>query len=124
MNECESAVSMDVTLRTFLATRFSETAVLRLAPGSRPGHHHARGHVARRAHAGPPRPAIGGRRHADHARERPAEGPEAREPHLEADLGHGPLALAQQRHRPLEPAPLEVAMRRLAERVLERADEV
>ena len=51
-------------------------------------------------------------------------GPEAREPDVQADLGHRPLGLAQQRHRALESAPLQVAVRRLPERLLERADEV
>src|SRR5918996_5275749 len=91
MNECESALSMDTTLRRAVAIRFSKTAVRRLAPWSRPRHDYARGHVAGGARACPPRRAVGGRGHPDHAGERPAEGPEAREPHVQADLGHGPL---------------------------------
>ena len=43
---------------------------------------------------------------------------------VQADLRHRPLGLAQQRHRALQPAPLQVAVRRLSERLLERADEV
>src|SRR5215217_8981016 len=122
MKECVSALSMGRTLRRALAVRFSETAGLRRPAWSRPRHDDARGDVAGGARAGPPRLAVGARRHPDHARERAAERAEAREPDVQADLGHGPLGLAQQRHRALEPASLEVAVRRLAERFLERAD--
>src|SRR5215207_2448575 len=124
MNECESAVSMRNTLRRAIAIRFSKTAALPRAARSRPRHHHARGHVAGGARAGSPRLAVGAWRHPDHVSERPAEGPEAREPDVQADLGHRPLGLAQQRHRSLQSAPLKVAVRRLAKRLLERADEV
>src|SRR4051794_26703007 len=117
MNVWESVWSMGGTLRRAVALRFSEIAVL---PRPRPGHHHARGHVARAAGAGPPRLAVGARRHPDHLGEGAAERAEAREAHLEADLGHGPPGLAQQRHGALQPAALQVAMRRLAERVPER----
>src|SRR5215217_5473884 len=106
MKECESEVSMRWTLRRASAIRFSETAVLRLAPWPRPRHDDARGHVAGGARAGAPRLAVGGRRHPDHAGERSAEGSEAREPHVEADLGHRSPGLAEQRHRALQPAPL------------------
>src|SRR3954463_10805931 len=112
MNEWESAVSMRGTLRRAIAIRFSETAALRGPARSRPGHHHARRDVAGGARAGPPRRAIRARRHPDHTGERPAEGPEAREPDVEADPGHRLLGLAQQGHRPLQPAALEVAVRR------------
>src|SRR5215211_8908835 len=124
MNEWESAVSMRNTLRRAIAIRFSKTAAQPRAARSRPRHHHARGHVAGGARAGSPRLAVGAWRHPDHVSERPAEGPEAREPDVQADLGHRPLGLAQQRHRSLQSAPLKVAVRRLAKRLLERADEV
>src|SRR5215204_2588884 len=42
MKECESAVSMPSTLRRAVAIRFSKTAALQRAPGSRPRHDHAR----------------------------------------------------------------------------------
>src|SRR3954464_8516731 len=103
MKEWEREVSMGRTLRRAIAMRFSETAVLRLAPRSRPRHHDARRHVAGAARADPPRLAVGARRHPDHAAERAAERAEAREPDVEADLGHGPVRLSQQRHRALEP---------------------
>src|SRR5215218_2259976 len=126
MKEWEREVSMRCTLRSAPAVRFSEIAVLRgrRAARPRPRHHHARRDVAGRARAGPPRLAVGRRRHPDHAREGAAERPEAREPDVQADLRHGALRLAQQRHRPLQPAPLQVPVRRLPKRPLERADEV
>src|SRR5215211_2206212 len=124
MKEWEREVSMGATLRSAGAMRFSETAVLRLAARAGPGHHDAGGDVAGAARADPPRLAVGARRHSDDASEGAAEGAEAREPHVEADLGHRPVGLPQQRHRALQPAPLQVAVRRLAERPLEGADEV
>src|SRR3954453_8042381 len=118
MNEWESAVSMRGTLRSAIAIRFSKTAALRRAARSRPRHDHARGYIAGGAGAGAPCLAVGGRRHPDHVGEDPAEGAEARETDVQADLGHRPLRLAQQRHRALQSAPLQVAVRRLAERLL------
>ena len=50
--------------------------------------------------------------------------PEAGEADVEADLGDAAVGLAQQEHRPLDPAALQVAVRRLAERRPEGADEV
>src|SRR3954454_2799840 len=122
MKEWESVVSMGGTLRRAGAIGFSKTALLRLVAGPGPRHHDARGHVAGGARAAPPSLAVGARRHPDHAGERAAEGAQAREPDVEADLGDGPLGLAQQRHRALQPAPLQVAVGGLAERVLERPD--
>src|ERR687894_2094405 len=68
--------------------------------------------------------AVGARRRADDVAKRAAERAEAREADGEADLRHGRVGLAQERHRPFQAAPLQVAVRRLAERVLEAADEV
>src|SRR5687768_3355158 len=124
MKECVSALNMAATLRAWLRLRFSETAVLRVLPRPRPRHHDAGRHVPGSTGAGPPRLAIGRRRHADHAREGAAERPQAGEADVQADLRHRLLGLAQQRHRALEPAPLEVAVWCLAERLLERPDEV
>src|SRR5215210_7039084 len=59
-------------------------------------------------------PPIGGRRLADDVRECPAESPEAREANVEADLGHAAVGLPEQEHRSLDPAALQVAVRRLA----------
>src|SRR3954463_1161553 len=106
MNECEREVSMHGTLRRAVAMRFSKTAALWRPARPRPRYHDARGHVAGGARARPPCLAVRGRGHADHAGERPAEGPEAREPDVQADLSDGPLRLAQQRHRPLESSAL------------------
>src|SRR6202040_2152995 len=53
-----------------------------------------------------------------------AEGTEAGETDVEADIGDAAVALAQQEHRALDPAPLEVAVRRLAEGRAEGPDEV
>src|SRR5215831_18625313 len=61
---------------------------------------------------------------ADDGPERPAEGPQAREADVVANVGDAPLGLAQQEHRPLDPATLEVAVWRLAEAGVEAADEV
>src|SRR3954463_9045795 len=69
-------------------------------------------------------PAIGRRRLADHVGKRSAERPQAREADVEADLGHAAVALAEQEHRSLDPAALQVAMRCLAESGTEGADEV
>lgn len=41
--------------------------------------------------------------------------PEAAETHVEADVGHGAVTLAQQKHRPLDTPPLQVPMGRLTE---------
>src|ERR671918_2743189 len=60
-------------------------------------------------------PPIGGRRLADDVGERPAERPETRKAHVEADLGHAAVGLPQEEHRSLDPAALQVPMRRLAE---------
>src|SRR4051794_24365796 len=96
--------NMPATLGPHRSPRFSETA------RSRPRHLEAdRDGVAPRAGA------VGRRRTADDGGEGAAEGPEAGEADLEADLGDAQRAVAQQRHGALDPAPLQVAMRRLAE---------
>src|SRR6266487_967575 len=69
-------------------------------------------------------PPIGGRRLADDVGEGPAERPEAREAHVEADLGHAAVGLPEHEHRALDPAALQVAMRRLAEGGAKGPDEV
>src|SRR3954471_20225839 len=106
-------LSMDAKLVEGRPIRFSETA------RSRPGHPEAR----RDRRDGRP-PAIGARRLADDVAERAAERAETGEADVEADLGDAPVGLAQEEHRALDPAALEVAVRRLAERRPERADEV
>src|SRR3954470_20317169 len=106
-------LSMGAKLVHAARIRFSETA------RSRPGHAEAgRG----RRHGGAP--AVLGGRFADDVAERPAERAEAREADVEADLGHAAVGLAEQEHRALDAAALEVAVRGLAERRPERADEV
>src|SRR3954470_5295781 len=106
-------LSMAPTLARARAVRFSETA------RPRPCHREA----GRRRTDGRT-PAIRRRRLAEDRAERPAERPEAAEPDLEADVAHRAVRLAQQEHRALDAAALEVAVRRLAERRAERADEV
>ena len=64
------------------------------------------------------------RRLADDRPERPTEGPEAAEADVEADVGDASVGLAQQEHGALDPTPLEVAVRRLAEDGAEGADEM
>jgi len=61
---------------------------------------------------------------ADDLPESAGEGAEAREAHVEADVGDAALGLAQEEHRPLDAATLEVAVRCLAEGGSEGADEV
>src|SRR5262249_13115562 len=61
---------------------------------------------------------------ADDLAERAAERAEAEEADVEADLGDAALGLAQQEHRALDAAALQIAVRRLTERRLEGADEV
>ena len=56
--------------------------------------------------------------------EHAAEGPEAREADVEADVGDAAVGLAQQEHRPFHPPPLQVAVRRLPEDGAEAPDEV
>src|ERR671919_1004142 len=85
--------------------RFSKTA------RSRPGLHEA-GRDGSEVGGPPP---IGRRRLADDVGEGPAERAQAREAHVEADLGYAAVGLPEQEHRPLDPAALQVAMRRLAE---------
>src|SRR5687767_4462653 len=98
----------------------------------------ARSHRDPRRHARPRRrhlDAVGSRqrpvpqaivrwRLADDLPEHAAEGPEAGEADVEADVGDAPVGLAQQEHRALHPPPLKVAVRRLSECGAEAADEV
>ena len=53
-----------------------------------------------------------------------AERSQAAETDLEADIGHAARALAQQEHRALDPAALQVTVRWLAKCRTERPDEV
>src|SRR5207248_751184 len=53
-----------------------------------------------------------------------AERPEAGEAHVEADVGHAPLSLAEEKHGALNAPALQVPMWRLAEYRAEAADEV
>src|ERR671928_1252788 len=54
--------------------------------------------------------SIARRRLADDLAERAAERAEAREPHVEADVGDAAAGLAEQEHRTLDAPALEVAM--------------
>ena len=88
--------------------------------GSRPRHREARRHRRRAARAA-------GRRSA--ARRRSSRNVRLNVPRLEKPTSMQMSVtlrsvVAQQEHRPLDPAPLQVAVRRLAERRPERADEV
>src|SRR5215212_7690220 len=108
-------VSMGATLARWRRDGFSETA------RSRPRHRPARRHVlgARRGVL-----AVLARRAADDLAERAAERPQAGEADVEADLGDAAVGVAQQRHRALDAPALQIAVRRLAERLAEGADEV
>src|ERR1051326_8143481 len=68
--------------------------------------------------------AVVGRCLADYLRESPAERPEARKRDIEADVGHAAIGFAEKEHRSLDAAPLEVAVRCLAENVTKTAAEV
>src|SRR5437764_8788320 len=105
---------MRATLSGAPPVRFSKTA------RSRPGLREAAGHPAE---VGGP-PAVCGRWVADDLLERPAEGAYAGEAHLEADLSDAPIGLAQEKHRPLDPSPLQVAVWCLPEGGAEGANEV
>jgi effector-binding domain-containing protein len=67
---------------------------------------------------------IGGRGLADDVVEGPAEGPEAGEPDVQADIRDAAVRLAQQEHGPLHPATLQVAVRGLPEGGTEASAEV
>src|SRR5438874_2930431 len=61
---------------------------------------------------------------ADDVAKDPAEGAQAGEPHIEADVRHAPVGRAQQEHGSFDPPALEVAVWRLAKGGAEGADEV
>src|SRR5690348_12309737 len=113
MEEWVIRLNMAATLNALSRPGFSETA------RSRPGHREARRHRQRG-----PVAAVLARRHAHDRTERAAERAEAGEAHVEADLGDARVGRAQQEHRALDAPPLQVAVRRLAERRAEGADEV
>jgi hypothetical protein len=56
--------------------------------------------------------------------ERPAEGAQAGEADIEANVGHAAVAGTKEEHRPFDAAALQVAMRRFAERRVKRTTEV
>src|SRR3954451_8889214 len=113
MEEWVIRLNMSATLDAARRPRFSETA------RSRPRHREARRDGRRAAVA-----AVLARRRADDRAERPAERAEAGEADLEADLGDAVVGRAQQEHRALDAAALQVAVWRLAEGGAEGADEV
>jgi hypothetical protein len=53
-----------------------------------------------------------------------AKCPDAAEAHVEANVCHGSVTLAQQKHRALDPSSLQVAMGRLAEHGAEAPTEM
>src|SRR5690349_4062460 len=104
---------MAARLSPAAARVFSESARCRPVPGHLHAARDVRPPIALRA-----LPVFGWRL-AEHVAESAAEGAQAGEAHVEADLGHRQVAVAQQRHRALDAAALEVAVRRLAEGVAE-----
>src|SRR5438132_6413741 len=68
--------------------------------------------------------AVDGWRLADDLLKAAAEGTQAVEANVEADVRHAAVGRPQQEHRPLDPAPLEVAVRSLAEGRAKGSDEV
>src|SRR5258708_38516761 len=96
-----------------------------LGPGfSKPARSHAWHREAGRDGKNELAIAIFGRRIAHDIRERPAESAEASKPNIQTDIRDAPLSFPQQEHRALDPPSLQVAMGRLAERGLERPNEV
>src|SRR3954469_19986716 len=106
MAEWVIASNMGATLSAIGSGCFSETA------RSHPLHHETAGNRRRARRAA----AVLRGRLADDRPERPAERAQAAEADVERDLGHARVRLAQQRHGPLDAPPLQVAVRRLAER--------
>jgi hypothetical protein len=68
--------------------------------------------------------SVGTGRHANKPSECRAERTQRGEPHLQTDLGHGQITPAQQRHRPLDPTRLQVAVRRFTEGLAKPSREV
>src|SRR5712691_7960225 len=99
-------LSMHATLKEACAVRFSEPALL--SRRTHPRHRPACGHEQRGSRAGEARAVLRGRLADDRAK-RAAERAQAVEAHVEADLGDRPLGLAQQLHRALHAAALQVA---------------
>src|SRR5574337_831869 len=96
--------------------RFSKTARLHGFPKRRPRAHCRELNTVGRDDW-PMAPAVAGRRLAHDLAEGSAEGSQAREGDVEADIGDAAVGLAQEQHRALHPSPLQVAVRRLAEHV-------
>src|ERR1700674_176243 len=92
---------------------FSETA------RSGPGHDKARGGQNDLLAS-----AVFGRRHLHDVAKRAAEGTQAGEADLHADIGDAPVGLSEHEHGALDAPALKVAMRRLTERRPKGADEV
>src|SRR3977135_104178 len=114
-------LSMGVTLDGGVAARHSESALL---PGrAQPRHRPAGRHAQRSAIAGETRAVRRGRL-PDALAEGTSECAGAVESNVETDLGYGTVGLAQQLHRTLHPAALQVAVRRLAKGRPELATEV
>src|SRR5437763_12443272 len=61
---------------------------------------------------------------ADDVAKDPAEGAQAGEPHIQADVRHAPVGRAQQEHGSFDPPALQVPVRRLAKGGAEGAAEV
>src|SRR4051794_9610692 len=115
MDESRMLLSMRTKLILLARLFFSETA------RSRPGHHEARRDQLRVAVGVL---AVGLRRASDDLAEHARERAQADEADVEADLRDAAVGLPEQEHRALDAAALEVAVRRLAERLAEGADEV
>src|SRR6476646_36494 len=105
---------MRLTLVDRTRSRFSETA------RSRPGSGKAGGDGSQVRGSLPVRRG----RFTDDVPEGPAEGAEAAEADIEADLAHARVALPQEEHRSLHAAALQVAMGRFAECGAKGPDEV
>src|SRR5688572_16129986 len=112
-----------LTLGRDRRSRFSKTARSRGFSSRYPRPHRCELDTVGRD-ARPMAPAITGWGLAHDLAEGAAEGSQAREGDVEADVRDAPIALAQQEHGALHPPPLQVAVRGLAEHRAEAPAEV
>src|SRR5262249_2908878 len=115
-------LSMLATLRSRAGGYLSGTArTICGHGGARPGPRHGE---TGRDNLGSCSTAVLTWRLADDVAKGTTERAQAGEAHVQTDVGHAAVRFAEQEHGALDAATLQVAMRRLAERLFERADEV
>src|SRR6266487_2065327 len=120
---CASSLGLVLMLGRCRTGGFSKPARLHRHPRRDPRPHGRQLDAVRRHDRSMPR-AVARRGLADDLAERATGGAQAIEADIEADVGDAPFGLAQQEHRALHAAALEVPMRRLPEDRAEVADEM